>query len=71
MAPSLSTLMVVLVAVCALMGSAIAADAPAPSPTSGTGSISPSFVSVSPNNRCRIFPIVNIILDVSGSTVWS
>ncbi|MBA0747664.1 hypothetical protein Gogos_004561 [Gossypium gossypioides] len=69
MAPSMSTLMVVLVAVCALMGSAIAADAPAPSPTSGAGSISPSFVS--PNNRCRIFPIVDIILDVSGSTVWS
>ncbi|KAK5825044.1 hypothetical protein PVK06_019846 [Gossypium arboreum] len=47
MAASMSTLMVVLVAVCALMGSAIAADAPAPSPTSGAGSISPSFVSVS------------------------
>ncbi|XVF35372.1 hypothetical protein REPUB_Repub18cG0139900 [Reevesia pubescens] len=46
MALSKAALMFVLVAVCALLGSAIAADAPTPSPTSGTGSISPSFVSV-------------------------
>ncbi|MBA0719451.1 hypothetical protein Golax_007131 [Gossypium laxum] len=43
---SKASLILVLVAVCALMGSAVAAEAPAPSPTSGTGSISPSFVSV-------------------------
>ncbi|XVE70959.1 hypothetical protein DITRI_Ditri10aG0111500 [Diplodiscus trichospermus] len=46
MALSKASLMFVLVAVCALIGSAIAADAPAPSPTSGVGSISAPFVSV-------------------------
>ncbi|KAE8682641.1 hypothetical protein F3Y22_tig00111238pilonHSYRG00338 [Hibiscus syriacus] len=43
---SKASLTLAFVAVCALMGSSIAADAPAPSPTSGTLSISPSFVYV-------------------------
>ncbi|KAE8721327.1 Arabinogalactan peptide 15 [Hibiscus syriacus] len=44
MALTKASLILAFVAVCALMGSAIAAEAPAPSPTSETGSISPSFV---------------------------
>ncbi|XWS17663.1 hypothetical protein CRYUN_Cryun33cG0086900 [Craigia yunnanensis] len=46
MALSRTFLMLVLVALCSLVGSAMAAEAPAPSPTSGTGSISPLFVPV-------------------------
>ncbi|TYI16987.1 hypothetical protein ES332_A08G293400v1 [Gossypium tomentosum] len=46
MASSMNFFMLVFVSVFALMASAMAAEAPAPSPTSGTGSITPSFVSV-------------------------
>ncbi|KAE8693589.1 hypothetical protein F3Y22_tig00110799pilonHSYRG00003 [Hibiscus syriacus] len=40
MALTKASLILVFVAVCALMGSAIAAEAPAPSPTSGAVSVS-------------------------------
>ncbi|OMO86613.1 arabinogalactan protein 15 [Corchorus olitorius] len=46
MAASNASFMLVIVAVFALMASAMASDAPAPSPDSGSGSIVPSFVSL-------------------------
>ncbi|KAE8693612.1 Arabinogalactan peptide 3 [Hibiscus syriacus] len=61
MALTKASLILVFVAVCALMGSAIAAEAPAPSPTSGAVSVSPSFVAA-------VSSAVTALL--FGSTLW-